>query len=293
MLILTGHSAAVLDVAFNPDATLLASASADSTVRGWSLPGGAELFRHTTAQSKAVSVAFAPDGAGLAAAYVVPGGVVHWYRPAGTPRPILTVPDSSPSGGVAFSPDARLLYLANDSEVLAFDATREVSMRRRVAPDAVASIKVGPGGEVYALRQFSTEVWVFSADLSSGRALTRGPVPPTVGVLQCGLSLSPDGSRIAFAQEEFVAVLDRGRDKTPRTWRGHSAAIRDTAFADAHTLLSASADGEVRTWDVVTGAELSGYDFAIGEVYCLAVAPDGLTAAAGGEHGIAVWDLAH
>jgi WD40 repeat protein len=47
----------------------------------------------------------------------------------------------------------------------------------------------------------------------------------------------------------------------------------------------------VRFWDLATGRDRA-FRWKIGEVHALAFAPDGMTAAAGGEHGdIVVWDV--
>lgn len=47
----------------------------------------------------------------------------------------------------------------------------------------------------------------------------------------------------------------------------------------------------MRLWDVATGRQLAGYDWGQGEVYDLAFAPDGLTAAAACARAVVVWDV--
>jgi WD40 repeat protein len=60
---LEGHTSSVLDVAFSPDGTTLASASGDQTIRLWDVATGQQrgdpLQGHTSSVS---SVAFSPDG---------------------------------------------------------------------------------------------------------------------------------------------------------------------------------------------------------------------------------------
>jgi WD40 repeat protein len=48
----------------------------------------------------------------------------------------------------------------------------------------------------------------------------------------------------------------------------------------------------VRVWDLATGRERSAFNWGVGRVFSLAIAPDGMTAAAGGSNNeIVVWDL--
>jgi len=296
MLLLTGHSAAVLDVAFSPDATWLASASADSTIRGWFLPGGAELFRRTSPRERAIGVAIAPDGSGLAGVFSGPA-LVEWWQPPTADYPTQLLTRNETDCRVAFATNRAELYIACGSEILALRAGCNENSSTTLYEDAFADIALGADDRVLALTLHGRLVVQYSSDLSRRQTVTRGPLPgsPLTGGFSPlrGLSVSPDGRRIAFGSDHLVAVWDGGRDVTPRVWPAASARVLDTAFADPLTLLTASADGTVRAWDLDTGAELASYDFGIGEVYCLAVAPGGLTAAAGGANGVAVWDLAN
>jgi hypothetical protein len=44
-------------------------------------------------------------------------------------------------------------------------------------------------------------------------------------------------------------------------------------------------------WDAESGKERAALDWNIGKVRAVAVAPDGMTAAAGGDGNVVLWDL--
>jgi WD40 repeat protein len=66
--ILIGHTSEVEGVAFSPDGTMLATASADGTARLWEVPGCTPVSTLTGHTSSVNAVAFSPDGAMLATA---------------------------------------------------------------------------------------------------------------------------------------------------------------------------------------------------------------------------------
>jgi WD40 repeat protein len=60
---------------------------------------------------------------------------------------------------------------------------------------------------------------------------------------------------------------------------------------DGRLLLSAGADGLIHLWDNAGRQRITTFDWQIGDVRCAAFAPDGLTAAAGGNSPIVIWDV--
>lgn len=59
---MTGHNGAVFDLRFHPDGKLLASASADATIKIWHVATGERFDTLSQPQSEQYSVVFTPDG---------------------------------------------------------------------------------------------------------------------------------------------------------------------------------------------------------------------------------------
>jgi WD40 repeat protein len=94
----------------------------------------------------------------------------------------------------------------------------------------------------------------------------------------------------AYERESAVLEIDSGWPVLERPeW------IADAAGAftpDGRRLLTASTVGTVRSWDARTWTVGREYNWKVGGLTALAVAPDGSTAAvAGAEKKVVVWDL--
>ena len=87
--------------------------------------------------------------------------------------------------------------------------------------------------------------------------------------------------------------IDTERKQLRDPLKGHKGRVTAVAFHPHDgTLYSASWDGTVRLWDVVSGTERNAFDWKLGRLTCLTLAPDGTRAAAGTEGGkVVIWDL--
>ena len=107
-----------------------------------------------------------------------------------------------------------------------------------------------------------------------------------------GISFSPDGSRIAIAAGKYVVVRELESGDEVATLANHRLQAISVCYSpDGRLLVSGSKDGSVCCWDVALGRPAAIYRWKIGPVEAIAFAPDGMTAAAGGNGDIAVWDV--
>src|SRR5262249_37446360 len=105
------------------------------------------------------------------------------------------------------------------------------------------------------------------------------------------LALSPDGKALAWAARDramdpakyVIPLWDRPRGTEVRQFFGHENLILSVAFSpDGGTLVSGSADGTYRVWDVATGRELRRLADPLPRYGLLSLSSDGKTLATWG-----------
>lgn len=298
VIVFDGPSAKVTGLAFAPDGRLLAVASKGVAV--WDLPGGRQLSRARgpTGRPKPATpqrMTFLPDGQ-LAA--VVADGAIVLSDPIDPARTLLQLDGGGPVTAAAFAPSGRAVVLAGPRlRLVALDGGEPVwavtPPRGRefggvaVAPDggrlAVAANASGPARD-HELRLLEPETG------RTGSVLAAGP-----GRVD-HLAWSPRGDRIAGLIGLRLWLWDAGTgNPTGPLTAGGTGLFTPPAFHPSGRWVlagGANVDGGVYVWDAATGRELRGHLWPVGPVHAVAVSPDGVLAAAGGERGrVAVWDV--
>ncbi len=145
-----------LDVAFSPDGTRLASASADGSIRVFQTETGAPLLEIPAHADWALAVAFNGDGSRLASASRDKTAKVF---DAATGEALVTYSDHGQVvHGVAFDPDNQSVYSGGED--------RKIHLWSATDGKKTAEI-TGFGGEVYALRISDKYFFATSADRSA------------------------------------------------------------------------------------------------------------------------------
>jgi WD40 repeat protein/serine/threonine protein kinase len=250
---LRGHTDVVHQIAFSPDSTCLASASADGLVGLWDVASGQQLRVLRGHGSPVKAVAFSPDGERLASAGE-DRVVKIWSRASG--QELVSLHGHTGAiEAVVFGPDGRWLAsggrsAAQAGEIRFWDPTNGRDLRTLHAS----------AGWVYALALSPDRRWLASA---SGQWEEHGEI-------------------------ELWDVAD---GHLVRTLGSHSHIITGLAFSpDSTRLASAGYDHVLKLWDPTTGQELRSIQ---GQRRFLSVAfsPDGTQLVAGCQDNPVTQDL--
>lgn len=153
----------------------------------------------------------------------------------------------------------------------------------------IEHLAIAPSGKwvaTCAIRLSAADMGVQLWDLGTGhqgRAL-RGPTDNIHGV-----GVSPDGQGIAAASADKMVWLwlrEAGKPTSAVCIKGHTAAVTAVAFVTADSLLSASADGTVRQWDLKTGKSKGVLPAPVGAIGALSFAAKRVAVA--GREGLAL-----
>lgn len=288
------HESHVRCVAYSPDGKLLATASNDRSVRVRDIAAGLEVRSWLALGGVMQAVAFSPDGKWLAFGGQADRIYLNEWDVSPFPEsvPLPSLPLATGVTSLAFLPGGKSLLCGIgdrmsgrrghvailDVGALGFRATAPVTC-------GVQHLALSPDGNEVALG--TGRGWEFIDP--TGRKLKGGG---SVGTSSPAVAYSAGGAYFAAACGYGIR-LHRGQEKA-LLWhlRGHRSKVASLAFTpDGATLVSGSWDRTVRLWDVATGREKCALDWERGKVQYVAMAPDGMTAAAACDRGLVIWDL--
>ncbi len=281
----TGHSDAVMSVAWSPSGLRIASASDDSTVQVWDASNGGNVLVYR-GQGLVEAVAWSPDGSLIASGSgpvqvwnAATGGQVYAYRG----HSLIVY-------GVAWSPNSsRVASASADGTVQVWDATTggQVYIYRGHS-NGVNGVAWSPNGSRIASASTDGTVQVWDAT-TGGHASTYASSGGAFAV-----AWSPNGSLIASGNAEGTVQVWNATTGGPiYTYRGHYSDVHAVAWSPSGLrLASASTDGTVQVWDATTGSHVYIYRGHSRAVNAVSWSPNGsLIASASTDGTVQVWKV--
>jgi RNA polymerase sigma factor (sigma-70 family) len=250
------------------------------------------------------SVVFTRDGKGLVASSA--DWTVRMWDPA-TGREIRRLGDRADRGEcLAVSADGQILACGNDEGVIRlWDPASGRELRRfGTNTQHLECLAFAPDGKTLASGSVdaATRLW----DVATGKEVPTFQAAPLLeptthlGHRRAVLTLAfaPDGKTVAAAGQDDYAVrlLDAVTGKTVRVLSGHASSVYGVVFTpDGKTLISASDDGTIRFWDLLSGRSFRQRSHPDGGIMSLALSSDGRVLASGGgdkDRTLRLWDVA-
>jgi len=282
-----GHTGAVLSVAWSPDGSRIASASADRTVKVWEVKNGRLLLTYNRHKSFVLSVAWSPDGKHIASASD-DQTVQVWD--AGSGIPLLTYNKHAGTvWSVAWSPDGNSIASTSvDKTAQVWEAkSGKRLLTYRGHTGTVNSAAWSPDGKRIASASDDKTAQVWDA-VSGKRLLTYSRHTGTVE----DAVWSPDANRIASASvDRTVQVWEAVSGHLLLTYSKHGGTVNSVAWSPDGKRIASASVRTAQVWDAVSGSWLLTYRGHRGfVVYCVAWSPDGSRiASASFDQTVQVW----
>jgi WD40 repeat protein len=290
------HGEGVCAVVYSPDGRLLASTSRDHTLRIWEASTGRQLRQFHEPNCEYHALAFAPDGAVLAASAGDPlrGGnsAIRLFDAASGKEVLRLEGHQQAAYTLAFAPDGRSLLSVSCGQVIQWDLPSgrlrhewknlRSTSALAVAPDRHSLASVGERDD--------TSIHIWDAAKGKERSRLKGHER---GV--AALAYRPDGARLASANPfEPIRVWDVTTGKVAVRFEEPHGAMALAFSPDGAQLASASMSGTVRIWDAGTGRLIRSLRDYHGWVNGLAFSPDGKALALAGAdcQTVHVWEVA-
>ncbi len=246
--VLTGHTASVTGLTFNPAENQLASASLDGTARIWDMTSYEPLFT-LEADDSLFSLAYSPSGHILATGDN-DGYIVLWDTSTGERlgNPLIGHTDRIIS--LAFSPDGAIMASASrDTTLRLWDLQTGTALGDplRGHTDGLLDLSFSPDGQLLASASRDTTLRLW--DVHTGQTVGDPLRGHSNWVMRA--VFSPDGRTLASASGDGTIILWDSATLRPigQPLKGHTDWVNTLAYhPDGAFLVSGGRDGQIIWW---------------------------------------------
>lgn len=253
--VFTGHSAAVLSIAFVPYSNLLVSGSADKTLRLWDITTGKEIYKLSDLSRSVSCVACSPDGKNIAFALTS----IHIWN-----LETNKIHDKGPGTGVgcesiAFSPDSKIagsIYIDYGFYTIILWRPEDGKIFRELKghTNNVTNVVFSSDGKTLVSSSEDTTIIIW--DINTGKILRtlegHSHIVNTLALINNGEFVASGSA------DKTIRLWDTGTGKMLSLFEGHADSIDGIVFSPhSGVLASGSKDGIIRLWSVEEYKSLS------------------------------------
>jgi WD40 repeat protein len=253
--ILKGHQGDAYCVVYRPDGKEFATAGKDGTVRLWDAITGKPRQVLHVADQEVNAVVYAPEGSALVTAE--DDGLIKLWECATGKEVRVVTRHGGEAGGVAFSPDGKLLATGGEDiiELFPWPAGRR-SQPLPIKKVRLEDMAFSPDGKLLAAAM-SSRVSREAGNAFQGKMVVwnlEGPLPPTVKFEAVypqaahALAFTPDGHMLAVTVGPFLDLYEVADGQHLARWMGHQGNNQDlqTVAISPDGLLVASGGNDGR-----------------------------------------------
>ena len=297
-----GYFPDVKSVAFSPNGDILASGSAQGTVKLWNVATREPIntFWH---EDNVESVAFSPDGRMIASGWWKNGGRVSVWM-VSTENEVATLKHSNGVNAVAFSPDGTILASGawnNSVKLWNVETWREiVTLKHSQIGASIHTVAFSPDGKLLAsgsgdgrikLWNVTSYQEIVTLDAHADAVLSVAFSPD--GKLLASAEITQDPTDYSWDSQVKLWDVETKRDvatiEADTTVYGYTYWFKSVAFSPNSTILATgSADNTVKLWDVETRRRVASLGHGnhtsggcIGGVHSVTFSPNGANIASG------------